>query len=96
MKERELEGLDHDDVKNNETIALIKEKIAALKKQTTAIGTLVSDDKPCYFNSGCCSYADGDITGLELASGKISLVKWSNQGLKTIESESIHEIFELL
>ncbi|HAK87983.1 MAG TPA: metallophosphoesterase [Nitrospiraceae bacterium] len=33
-------------------------------------------EKPCYFNSGCCSFSDGDITGLEIADGKIKLVKW--------------------
>ena len=32
--------------------------------------------KPCYFNAGCCSYPDGDITGLELADGEIRLVRW--------------------
>ncbi len=32
--------------------------------------------KPSYFNSGCCCYSDADITGIEIADGKISLVKW--------------------
>lgn len=32
--------------------------------------------KPSYFNSGCCCYNDGDITGIEICGGKISLVKW--------------------
>ncbi len=36
-----------------------------------------SKPKPFYFNSGCCSFSDGDITGLELADGEIRLVKWS-------------------
>ncbi len=31
---------------------------------------------PCYFNSGCCSYSDGSITGIELADGEIRLVRW--------------------
>lgn len=33
-------------------------------------------DVPCYFNTGCCSYGDGDITGLEIAGGTIRLVRW--------------------
>ncbi|MGK0190344.1 MAG: UDP-2,3-diacylglucosamine pyrophosphatase LpxH [Verrucomicrobiales bacterium] len=33
--------------------------------------------RPCYFNAGCCSFADGDITGLEIADGEIRLVRWS-------------------
>jgi UDP-2,3-diacylglucosamine pyrophosphatase LpxH len=32
---------------------------------------------PCYFNTGCCSFPDGDITGLELADGQIRLVRWA-------------------
>lgn len=31
---------------------------------------------PCYFNTGCCSYLDGDVTGLELADGEVRLVRW--------------------
>jgi hypothetical protein len=31
---------------------------------------------PCYFNSGCCSFPDGDVTGLEIADGSIRLVRW--------------------
>lgn len=31
---------------------------------------------PCYFNTGCCSYRDGDITGIELSDGQIRLVRW--------------------
>jgi predicted phosphodiesterase len=40
----------------------------------------VSDEfltmKPSYFNSGCCCFNDGDITGIEIADGKICLIKW--------------------
>lgn len=38
--------------------------------------------KPSYFNTGCCCYADGDITGIEIADGKIMLVKWYNEEIK--------------
>jgi hypothetical protein len=37
---------------------------------------VVTVDPPCYFNTGCCSFPDGDITGLELADGQIRLVRW--------------------
>lgn len=33
--------------------------------------------KPSYFNTGCCCYADGDITGIEIANGFIRLIKWN-------------------
>ena len=32
--------------------------------------------KPVYFNSGCCCFSDGDITGIEIADGSIRLIKW--------------------
>jgi hypothetical protein len=31
---------------------------------------------PCYFNTGCCCFGDGDVTGLEIADGAIRLVRW--------------------
>jgi hypothetical protein len=31
---------------------------------------------PSYFNSGCCCFNDGDITGIEIAEGCIRLIKW--------------------
>jgi hypothetical protein len=31
---------------------------------------------PCYFNTGCCSFPDGDITGIEIAGGEMRLVRW--------------------
>ena len=34
------------------------------------------DIVPSYFNSGCCCYSDGDITGIEIADGFIRLIKW--------------------
>lgn len=36
-------------------------------------------EKPCYFNTGCCCYNDGDITGIEIDEGCIRLVKWFNE-----------------
>jgi predicted phosphodiesterase len=38
--------------------------------------------KPCYFNSGCCCFEDGDITGIEIADGNIRLIRWKyDQGI---------------
>jgi hypothetical protein len=36
-------------------------------------------DKPCYLNSGCCSFSDGHITGIEITGGQIRLVTWPNE-----------------
>ena len=35
--------------------------------------------KPSYFNTGCCCFNDGDITGIEIADGFIRLVKWYDE-----------------
>jgi hypothetical protein len=40
---------------------------------------------PCYFNTGCCSFPDGDVTGLEIADGELRLVRWPG---------NLHEIAE--
>jgi UDP-2,3-diacylglucosamine pyrophosphatase LpxH len=32
--------------------------------------------EPCYFNTGCCSFGDGDVTGIEICEGEIRLVRW--------------------
>jgi hypothetical protein len=33
-------------------------------------------DVACYFNTGCCSFGDGSVSGLEIVDGKIRLVSW--------------------
>jgi predicted phosphodiesterase len=44
--------------------------------QSNSINTSDEKIKPCYFNTGCCCYNDGDITGIEIADGEIRLIKW--------------------
>ena len=39
-------------------------------------------DPPCYFNTGCCCFPDGDATGIEIADGKIRLVRWPTDDAK--------------
>jgi UDP-2,3-diacylglucosamine pyrophosphatase LpxH len=46
-------------------------------------GTTIEEQvKPSYFNTGCCCYNDGDITGIEITDGKIRLIKWYNEEIK--------------
>jgi UDP-2,3-diacylglucosamine pyrophosphatase LpxH len=35
--------------------------------------------EPCYFNTGCCSFGDGDVTGIEIRDGEIRLVRWPDR-----------------
>lgn len=52
---------------------------------------------PCYFNTGCCSYRDGDITGIELAEGQIRLVRWPDDdgdpARKILDARDLRGIF---
>ncbi|MDE3250611.1 MAG: metallophosphoesterase family protein [Bacteroidota bacterium] len=56
---------------------------------------------PSYFNSGCCCFDDGDITGIEIAEGYIRLVKWlsdpNGKSVRTVLEESpLSYIFDKL
>ena len=55
---------------------------------------------PCYFNTGCCSFADGDITGIEINGDEICLVRWpednGNPGHKVLQTGSLKVIFAAL
>ena len=44
-----------------------------------------------YFNSGCCCFDDGDITGIEIADGCIRLIKWQYGKGKTNERLVLEE-----
>ena len=52
--------------------------------------------KPGYFNTGCCCFNDGDITGIEIAHGFIRLIKWhTNQGVSerfVLEEKNLEDI----
>lgn len=55
---------------------------------------------PSYFNTGCCCFFDGDITGIEIAEGEIRLIKWEEiQGAskrRVLEYAPLSYIFEQL
>ena len=56
--------------------------------------------KPTYFNTGCCCYPDGDLTGIEIENGFIRLVKWKAAKDKTskvtLEESPLFYLFDLL
>ena len=53
--------------------------------------------KPSYFNSGCCAFSDGDVTGLEISDGEIRLVRWpddeDNPQPKELASANVKDVF---
>lgn len=59
------------------TITQIEHTLREGKFSGTA-SSRIDDSKNTYFNTGCCCFNDGDITGIELEAGKIRLVKWKS------------------
>ena len=53
---------------------------------------------PCYFNTGCCRFEDGDITGIEIDGGDIRLMKWDSDTKERIilEQSTLRAIFTVL
>lgn len=46
------------------------------QKESGPEGAVVPQESPSYFNTGCCCFVDGDITGIEIAGGEIRLIRW--------------------
>jgi len=49
----------------------------------------VVQERPVYFNTGCCSFGDGDVTGLVIEGGKIGLVRWLDNNGKPRPQELV-------
>lgn len=64
-----------DDEKKKE----LEAEIRLREREYTAVSVDYLQMKPSYFNTGCCCFADGDITGIEIENGYIRLVKWSRR-----------------
>jgi predicted phosphodiesterase len=56
--------------------------------------------KPTYFNSGCCCFTDGDITGIEIADSCIRLIRWKAKdgvsGREVLEERSLNQLIKSL
>jgi UDP-2,3-diacylglucosamine pyrophosphatase LpxH len=53
--------------------------------------------QPSLFNSGCCCFNDGRITGIEISEGAIRLVLWSPGtagGRRVLASAAVEQVFE--
>jgi hypothetical protein len=63
--------------KNTKELATLLDEIKKREKEFTAVSVDYMSMKPSYFNTGCCCFSDGDITGIEIANGCILLIKWT-------------------
>jgi hypothetical protein len=52
------------------------EWILAQNNQAPGASQVIELKKPSYFNTGCCAFTDGDVTGIEISDGEIKLVRW--------------------
>ncbi|AHF16222.1 metallophosphoesterase [Niabella soli] len=78
------------------TLDKIRKETTPYQKRFDALVLDYSKILPTYFNSGCCCFSDGDITGIEIADGHIRLIKWetkgSNAGRTVLEEMSLTDL----
>ncbi|HEX5808064.1 MAG TPA: hypothetical protein VFY25_05320, partial [Anaerolineales bacterium] len=59
---------------------------------------MIEFKKPSYFNTGCCAFLDGDVTGLEFSDGEIRLVRWPEDDdrplPKVLAQAKLKDVFE--
>ena len=60
-----------------DAIQKIEAEIPRRKREYDFVNQSFDKMKPTYFNSGCCCFDDGTITGIEIMDGFIRLIKWS-------------------
>jgi predicted phosphodiesterase len=88
--------------KKNDQIAIIaiQKELEKRKSEYAGKQEVKTNSKPCYFNTGCCCFDDGDITGIEMADGAIRLIKWHEENGKSgrvvLEEAELSYIFEKL
>ncbi len=76
----------------------LQNEIAFRKQEYNHISEDYLHLKPIYYNTGCCCFNDGDITGIEIEAGEIRLIKWKSDPQKpaerkVLESSNIAQLF---
>jgi hypothetical protein len=70
------------------------EWVRAQQIQQPHEGSEIAQTKPSYFNTGCCCYRDGDITGIEITAGEIRLVRWPSDDDQPKRKVLAHALME--
>jgi predicted phosphodiesterase len=83
--------------KNEDEVRRLQQEIRKVERDFTSVAIDYMTMKPYYFNSGCCCYTDGDITGIEIEEGCIRLIKWSMKDespeREVLEETSLEKLF---
>jgi predicted phosphodiesterase len=66
--------------KNDAIIAALEAEIKTRQIELPVTPNFYDKILSTYFNSGCCCFSDGDITGIEILEGWIRLIKWKTSG----------------
>jgi predicted phosphodiesterase len=69
--------------KDQQLIEELQTKIKKVEPKFTSVSRDYYKMRSSYFNTGCCCFIDGDITGIEIAGGWIRLIKWETVNQKT-------------
>ncbi len=93
LEERRVAGADEHE------LAKLHARIEFMKAEAREKGPPPIEIKPpCYFNTGCCSFGDGDVTGIEIADGHIRLVRWPDDDdepmWKLLVAEPLDQVLE--
>ena len=64
---------------DNAAIAELQEEIAFRRQEYDHVSEDYLHLKPTYFNTGCCCFSDGDITGIEIDNGEMRLIRWKKE-----------------
>ncbi len=82
------------------TVMLLENELAKRKIEYAGKKIVKTMARPSYFNTGCCCFSDGDISGLEIDNGAIRLVKWGNKNIaperRVLEESPLFYIFDQL
>lgn len=82
---------------DREQIKSIEAEIPRRQKEYNIVNVSFRNLLPSYFNTGCCCFDDGTITGIEIIDHEILLIKWSyksgNPVRTVLERAGIEEIF---
>ncbi|HYF32011.1 MAG TPA: metallophosphoesterase [Chitinophagaceae bacterium] len=85
---------------NTELVTSLKAELEKRRAEYAGKQFLKTMVIPSYFNSGCCCFFDGDITGIEIAEEEIRLIKWEDKSgapsRKILERSPLAYIFEKL
>lgn len=99
--ERLTKQIDAAEESNNEKlVTTLKAELDKRKAEYAGKQFLKTMVIPSYFNTGCCCFFDGDITGIEIADGEIRLIKWEGKTggpeRRILEQSPLTYIFEKL